>query len=109
LHEAEYLESREPGAEIELDCEAASVHIVAGNAGEAEVELDGVPVPESERGEDVVEREGRTFARWERGRMVRLIGGPGGGPFRPRRLRLRFTEAGTRIYALSFTSCVRPA
>jgi thiol-disulfide isomerase/thioredoxin len=103
LHEAEYLESREPGAEIELVCEAASVHLVAGTAGEAEVELEGGPVPEGERGEDIVERDGWTFASWERGRMVRLIGG---GLFRTRQLRLRFRAAGVRIYALSFTSCV---
>lgn len=111
LHEAEYLESREAGAGIEFDCEAASVHLVAGNAGEAEVEVDGGPVPAGERGEDVFEAEGGTRARWERGRKVRLVGGGegDGGVFRRRRLRLRFAAPGTRIYALSFTSCVRPA
>jgi len=106
LHEAEYLESREPGAEIELVSEAASIHLVAGTPGEAEVELDAGPVPAEERGEDVVEGEGRTYAVWERGRRVGLIAG---GRFRTRHLRLRFPVPGVRIYALSFTSCVRPA
>jgi hypothetical protein len=38
--------------------------------------------------------------------MVRLIGG---GEFKRRRLILRFTAPGTRLYAFSFTSCVQPA
>lgn len=102
LHEAEYLETREP-AEIELVCDAAGVNAVLAPAGELEIEVDGGPVPEEERGEDVVERDGRTFAVWERPRMVRLIGG---GQFRRRRLTLRFLRAGTRLYTFSFTSCV---
>jgi hypothetical protein len=57
-----------------------------------------------ERGEDVVERDGRTVAVWERGRMVSLIRE---GRFRRRRLTLRFREAGTRVYSFSFTTaCV---
>jgi len=66
--------------------------------------VDGAPVPEAERGADLKERNGRTVAVWERGRMVRLIGG---GAFRHRRLTLRFESAGIRLYAFSFTSaCV---
>jgi thiol-disulfide isomerase/thioredoxin len=107
LHEAEYLEAREAGAEIEIVCEAAGVNAVLQPAGpsenELEIEADGAPVPAAERGADVVERDGRTFAAWDRGRMVRLIGG---GEFRRRRLTLRFSIPGTRLYAFSFTSCV---
>ena len=109
FHAAEYLESRETGAELELVCDAAGVHLVADGgkptAGELEIELDGEPVPLSLRGEDVVERDGRTFAAWERPRRVRLIEAP---DFARRHLRLRFPHSGTRAYAVSFTSCVRP-
>jgi thiol-disulfide isomerase/thioredoxin len=109
-HEAEYLEAREAGAEIEIVCEAAGVNTVLEPAGpsesELEIEADGAPVPAAERGADVVERGGRTFAVWDRGRMVRLIGG---GEFRRRRLTLRFSTSGSRLYAFSFTSCVQPS
>lgn len=104
LHEAEYLETREPGAELELVCEAASVNAVLEPAGEVEVEVDGAPVREEERGADVVERDGRTFAVWERARMVYLVGG---GDFRQRRINLRFPRPGVRVYTFSFTSCVQ--
>lgn len=103
LHEAEYLESREPGAELDLLCDAAGVNLVLEPAGELEIEMDGAPVPAGERGADVVERKGRTFAFWERGRMVRLIDSP---EFRRRRLVLRFLEPGVRAYAFSFATCV---
>jgi thiol-disulfide isomerase/thioredoxin len=107
FHEAEYLETREPGAVLELVCEAAGVHVVLAPGGEMETEVDGEPVRPEERGEDVIEREGRTVAAWESGRMVRLVGG---GRFRRRRLTLRFRQAGVRVYAFSFTtSCVLPA
>jgi thiol-disulfide isomerase/thioredoxin len=109
LHEAEYLETRETGdrpAEIELLCDAAGVNAVLEPGGELELEVDGAPVPEGERGADLIERDGRTFAVWERGRMVRLIGG---GVFRSRRVTLRFRSSGLRLYAFSFTSaCVTP-
>jgi thiol-disulfide isomerase/thioredoxin len=103
-HEAEYLEAREPGAEIEIVCDAAGVNAVLEPGGEIEIAADGGPVEEAERGADVVERDGRTVAVWDRGRMVRLIGG---GTFRRRRLTLRFLSPGIRIYAFSFTSCVQ--
>jgi thiol-disulfide isomerase/thioredoxin len=103
LHEAEFLEAREPGAEIEIVCDAAGVNAVLQPDGELEIEVDGAPVPEPERGTDVLERDGRTFAVWDRARMVRLIGG---GEFRRRRLTLRFSQAGIRLYVFSFTSCV---
>lgn len=103
LHEAEFLESREPGAELDLLCEAAGVNLVLDPAGELEIEMDGNPVPAGERGAEVVERDGRTFAVWERGRMVRLIDSP---EFRRRHLALRFPRAGVRAYAFSFSTCV---
>jgi thiol-disulfide isomerase/thioredoxin len=108
-HEAEYLESREPGAELELVCEAAGIAAVLEPAGleggEIEVEVDGAPVPEGERGADLVERDGRTYAVWERPRMVRLVD----GPFAARRLTLRFPRPGLRAYTVAFTSCEAPA
>lgn len=103
FHEAEYLESREPGATLELVCDAAGVNVVLSPEGELELEVDGAPVRPEERGEDVVEKDGRTFAVWERGRMVRLVAG---GLFLQRRLTLRFPEPGVRVYAFSFsTAC----
>lgn len=104
LHEAEFLESREPGAELDLVCDAAGVNLVLAPEGELEIEVDGRPVAEAERGADVVERDGRTFATWERGRMVRLIDS---NRFARRRLVLRFARAGIRAYAFSFGTCVR--
>ena len=107
FHEAEYLESREPGAALELVCDAAGVNVVLSPGGELELEVDGAPVRPEERGEDVVEKDGRTFALWERGRMVRLVAG---GLFRQRRLAVRFLEPGVRVYAFSFsTACSAPA
>ncbi len=116
FHEAEYLEAREPGAELELLYRAASVGVVLEPAGEVppgeapigevEVRLDGEPVPEPLRGADLIAEDGRTVARWERPRLVRLIGA---GRFGEHRLRLRFPAPGVRVYAFSFTSCVAEA
>ena len=100
-HEAEYLESREPGAELELVCDAAGVNAVLAPAGELELLLEGAPVPAALRGADVQERDGRTIALWERPRMVRLVEAP---DFGRRRLTLRFAAAGQRIYAFSFST-----
>lgn len=106
LHQAELLEVREPGAELELICDAAGVNMVLAHGGELEVEVDGAPVRPEERGEDVTERDGRTVARWEGGRMVRLVSG---GIFRRRRLTLRFPREGTRVYSFSFTTSCQQA
>lgn len=104
FHEAEYLETRGPGAALELVCDAAGVNVVLAPGGELDLEVDGAPVRLEERGEDVTERDGRTVAAWDRGQMVRLVSG---GSFRRRRLALRFPQAGVRVYAFSFTtSCV---
>ncbi|HEX3126922.1 MAG TPA: redoxin domain-containing protein [Thermoanaerobaculia bacterium] len=107
-HEAEYLETREAGAELELLSEAAGMNLVAGSedrgGGEVEIEVDGRPVPPEERGADVIERAGRTLAVWERPRMVSLLASP---EFRRRRVRLAFLTPGTRAYTLSYTTCVQ--
>ncbi|MFL6202996.1 MAG: redoxin domain-containing protein, partial [Thermoanaerobaculia bacterium] len=101
-HEAEFLEALEPGAELELVCDAAGVNLVVGSAGgEAEVEVDGAPVPPHDRGADLVERDGRTFAVWDRPRMVSLIGP---AEFRHRSVLVRFLTPGTRAYTFSFTT-----
>lgn len=104
-HEAEYLEAREPGAELDLLCDAAGVNLVLEPAGELQIEVEGNPVAAEERGADVVERDGRTFAVWERPRMVQLLDS---ARFRRRRLVLRFPRPGVRAYAFSFSTCVRP-
>lgn len=103
FHAAEYLEAREAGAEIELACEAAGAQAVVGPAAELEVEVDGAPVPAELRGEDLVERGGRTFAVWDRPRMIRLLAGPA---FARRRLLVRAAAPGVRLYTFTFTSCV---
>ncbi|HSS77964.1 MAG TPA: redoxin domain-containing protein [Thermoanaerobaculia bacterium] len=104
-HEAEYLETREPGAELDLLCDASGVNLVLEPEGELEIEMDGEPVPLMERGADVVERDGRTFAVWERARMVRLVSS---AVFRRRHLVLRFSQPGVRAYAFSFSTCEVP-
>ena len=107
-HEAEYLEAREAGAGLELISEAAGMNLVVGSedrgGGEVEIEVDGRPVPPDERGADVIERDGRTFAVWERPRMVTLLASP---EFRRRRVRLTFLTPGTRAYTFSYTTCVQ--
>ncbi|HEV7669781.1 MAG TPA: redoxin domain-containing protein [Thermoanaerobaculia bacterium] len=100
-HEAEYLESAEAGAEIELRYDASGVNLVLDPAGTAEIWLDGVPVPESERGADVAAGAAGAIATWERGRMVRLIAGDPG----EHRLTIRFAAPGVRAYAFSFGRC----
>ncbi len=105
-HAAEYLETREPGAELTLVCEAAGVNAVLAPAGEALVLLDGAPVGARHRGADLGLRDGATWAAWERPRLVSLLDSP---LFARRTLTLRFAAAGTRVYAFSFSSCERAA
>jgi hypothetical protein len=100
-HEADYLESAEAGAEIELHYEASGVNLVLERQGMAEILLDGLPVPEGERGADVRAGGAGTIATWERGRMVRLIDGAHGEHL----LTLRFAAPGDRAYAFSFGRC----
>ncbi len=100
-HDAECMESAEPGAEIELRYEASGVNLVLAAAGTVEVLLDGGPVPEGERGADLVAVDSRTVASWERGRMVRVIEGEHG----EHRLTIRCAERGVAAYAFSFGRC----
>ena len=111
-HEAEYLEAREPGAELKIACDAAGVNLVVAGAGvegeaawELEVEVDGAPVAPAERGADLAERDGRTVAAWDRPRLLRLVDS---GTFRRRLVTLRFPRPGSRAYAVSFGSCMVP-
>ncbi|HEY8020166.1 MAG TPA: redoxin domain-containing protein [Thermoanaerobaculia bacterium] len=105
-HAAEYLEAREPGAELTLVCEAAGVNAVLAPAAEAVIELDGAPVPAEVQGADLATRDGETWAAWERPRLVALLDSP---VFARRALTLRFPAPGARVYAFSFTTCERPA
>jgi thiol-disulfide isomerase/thioredoxin len=89
LHEAEYLESREPGAGLDLVCDAAGVNLVLAPDGELEIEVDGAPVrPEGARG-------GRGGAR--RPHLRRLGAGADGTPDRFERLPAE--EAGAAVSA----------
>ena len=109
-HEAEYLETAAPDAELELHCEAVDVNLVAEGPGETALSVPAadapadLPLPVHERGADVVARDGSSVALWQRTQMVRLIAGES---FARRRLRLRFARSGQRVYAFSFTGCVR--
>jgi thiol-disulfide isomerase/thioredoxin len=103
-HAAEYLEAREPGAELTLVAEAAGINAVLAPAGEAAVGVDGAPVAKSHRGADLEERGGATWAVWERPRLVALVDS---AVFVRRTLTLRFPVAGARVYSFSFTGCER--
>lgn len=104
-HAAEYLETRARGAELELNCDAASVNLVLAPAGELELEAGGAPMPGALYGADVVENEGRAVASWDRPRMVSLLSAR---DFARRRLLLRFRQPGIRAYAFTFGTCARP-
>ena len=90
---------------MELVCEAAGVNRSWQPAGELEIEMDGAPVPEAERGADVVERDGRTFAVWDRGRMVRLVDSAASAAATSS---CASPSRGARAYAFSFSTCVDP-
>lgn len=103
-HQAEYVEALEAGAEIEVLCTAAGVHLVVEVANEPstlEVLVDGNPVVESERGPHLFERNGLTLTRVERPRMVTLVR----GEFNKRRVVVRTAAAGIRFYSFAFTGC----
>ncbi len=102
-HGAEFLEVREAGAELEVAADAAGVSLVLATEGEVEVELDGAAVPRAARGADLTERDGATWARWDRPRPVELLAAERFGRWR---LRLRFHHPGARAYVFAFTTCV---
>jgi thiol-disulfide isomerase/thioredoxin len=105
LHEAEYLECREAGAELEVAFTAGGANLVAeppeGREGELEVLLaEGGEIrllPPELRGGNVGD-DG--VARWSRPRMLALLDA---AEHAPRRLVLRFRTPGVRAYAVSFT------
>jgi len=94
---------------IGITFRGADVNAVWKPAGDAPVEvealLDGKPVPPGRRGEDLVERGGRTFFTVDVGRMYRIIKGAYGAG----ELRLLPQQRGVAIYAYTFgTACVTP-
>lgn len=100
-HAAEYLETREPGAELELVAEAASVNVVVGGAdhGGGELEMEEL----GEGSEEEAEPGDRERLRWSRPQLLPLIRAE---TFRRWHLRLRFPRPGARVYTVSFTGCV---
>jgi hypothetical protein len=98
-HGAEYLESREPGAELELVCDAVGVNLVAAPAetGEA-VEVEVRVLEDGAAG-------GPAVVHWDRPRMAPLVRGT---DFRRWHLVLRFPDPGTRVFTFSFETCVEP-
>lgn len=93
--------ARAPGG-LAYRYRASNVHLVMGAeaAALAEVTLDGAPVPESLRGEDVFERQGKTYVRVNAERMYNLVNGK--GVYAERVLRIRFMDPGVRVYAFTF-------
>jgi len=93
LHAAEYLEVRQPGAELELMAEAATVNLVVGAAapGGGELEVADLETDSSPR-----------RLTWDRPRLLPLAEAD---TFRRWHLRLTFPRAGVRVYTVSFTGC----
>lgn len=91
LHEAESIEAKEPGARIELVCEAAGIYLVAeapvGHEGELEVTV-GDHEPERLRFDGV--------------RMLELMAPQG---FSWRHVTVRVLGPGVRLFAVSFSGC----
>jgi len=92
---------------LHLEYQAAQVNCVLGSEGEqpmtVTVLLDGLPVPEKDRGRDMALVDGETVIQVDCYRMVQLLAHP---DFERHRLTLRVTRAGLRIYALTFVGCV---
>jgi thiol-disulfide isomerase/thioredoxin len=112
----EYIESVEPASEsqnamrdalIEVDYQAAQVNVVMGTEAEnpitVKVLLDGLPVPEKDRGTDVALVAGETVIQVDRYRMVQLLTH---SDFERHRLTLRVSCAGLRAFAFTFVGCV---
>ncbi len=103
---AEYCESRSPYSALYLRYHAAGCYVVA-DAGEKRSEstmvvlLDGKPVPQALRGEDVVERDGKTVVRLKRTRLYRLVDG---NVFGRHVVELQ-PEPGARFYSFTFGTC----
>lgn len=93
-------------AGFHVDYQAAQVNCVLGSVDETplqvQVLLDGLPVPEKDRGRDVALVNGETVIQVDRYRMVQLLAHP---DFERHRLTLRVPRAGLRAYALTFVGC----
>ncbi len=89
--------------ELALRYRASGAFLVMGvedGAVEAEVTLDGKPVPAEFRGEDVVERDGRTYLRIGEHRLYRIIDAR--GTVGEHELRIRYLAPGVSAYAFTF-------
>jgi thiol-disulfide isomerase/thioredoxin len=104
----EHSEAR-AGASLSVWYQAAEVNLVLHPGPEGgslvDVELDGAPVPEHLRGEDVQNEADGTVVRVDVPRMYRLIRG---SSFEEHDLLLRARSDGVRAYAFTFVSCVKP-
>lgn len=97
LHEAEYIEAREAGAEIELVCEAAGVYLVAAAPEGRDAVLDVLA-----GGPEGPVRE----IRFGGVKMLDLVTSD---LFAWRHVTVRAREPGVRFYAVSFSGCGRVA
>jgi thiol-disulfide isomerase/thioredoxin len=102
-HAAEYLESREAGAELELVCDAVGVNLVAAPAAPGDTVA--VEVRILEAGGEETAPPAPAVVHWDRPRMACLVHAP---DFRRWHLVLRFPQPGTRVFTFSFETCVEP-
>lgn len=82
---------------------ASNANLVMGapdGGVEAEVTIDGTPVPEALRGADVAERDGKTYVRVREQRLYNLIDAK--GDYRTRLLRIDFQGKDVEAYAFTF-------
>ena len=108
-HEAAIHEGGAGEGYIAIRFHAADVNAVfrpqAQRSVEIEVTLDGRPVPVTLRGDDVFERDGKTYFLVDAARMYGIIAGDYG----ERELRLYPQGVGVGIYAYTFgTACIAP-
>lgn len=101
--EGGYAESVGPDAAIIYRIKAAQVNLVMDGGGSPHrvtVEMDGRPLDEGTRGEDVTGEAGRSFIKVSTGRLYNLVDSP--GDYRERLLRLTFNDPGVKTYAFTF-------
>ncbi len=103
----EYCRAEGPSSKLLLRYHAAGCYLVADDGGhggtsEMEVLLDGTAVPSALKGEDVAERDGRTFVMLGGTRLYRLVEG---NVFGKHLLELRAPQ-GARFFSFTFGTCV---
>lgn len=108
LNRKEFIESVGPEpAQIYLECQAAQVNLVMqsveGQAITVELLLDGQPVPEKLRGQDVALVDGQSVIHVDNPRMYQLIQHTA---FERYWLTLAVSRPGFRAYAFTFVGCV---